>query len=605
MLDFLKNMSMLGAETLVVYLFLAAPLLLATLIAGYVGIRAIARARERRRQERREELALQKSLGEGKKKEKDLKKGQVYYSPKKGWLVESLPMGMTPRLEKTDSKELFIDACGIDKCIKATRGKGDEVTFTFGCSAKQAASLQEWCAGKNLPCSMTVLPDGSVQVLSPDAGCILSLAGVAFPQKEMKVEREVTSVREYCVSGVRSYEEAVHKLKTMEPKPQPDNIYNETKLTVGDKVFVDRDQDPLKASLTTLPAGTFIVCMGTRDTDTDLIRVPSSVKDGEDLKRFAGDQLQKISVHDSSRTDLSVTFDGTLENVSRFVGLEDGKRFDFVSRESVSFADEGLKAYAVLSSEQDFRSVLDDGVIKQGTFVSVGKERPEGKYVVEIGIADPETLSQFKVIEPLPAGVREAADRAGIDKEDFRLSHIRYEVAKDGYANSVTKSDISLGRAAINGVPLQEISDRLSNERLPALDGKGLETWIDDASQIESVDMKVDTRKNLLTVVSRVRGGSSRTDERPLTDSEIREFEKRGKISKAELKDLLMQTNPGYFESYRAVRSSASAPARSIYHDAVSDFITGHKPRLASESAGASKSVKKAEKARKAAGRSV
>ena len=117
---------------------------------------------------------------------------------------------------------------------------------------------------------------------------------------------------------------------------------------------------------------------------------------------------------------------------------------------------------------------------------------------------------------------------------------------------------------------------------MTSLDDKQLQSWIHDASRIESVELTVDTRKQEMRITS-VIDGERKTDIRPMTKSEISRFEERGEISLSEKKDLLMQLHPNTFETYRAKRVNQYSDYQSTVKNPFQAFINGDKSILRSQ----------------------
>ena len=235
-----------------------------------------------------------------------------------------------------------------------------------------------------------------------------------------------------------------------------------------------------------------------------------------------------------------------------------------------------LKAYVIVDSPEKAAEIARQGKFPEGSLVSVGREVPlqEGRYAVSVDINGVGDLLRYRSASAaVPGGT------GTLGEEEY--ASMAGEIARRGYASAVTAGDVSLRGALVNGVlPASELADRVGSRNLDRLDSKELGTWIADASKIESVNISFNAYEGTMTVTSQV-GGSVRQETHELSDEQLKSLQGRPKPSVAEMKDLLMQTNPRFFETYRAVRSSSEVPARSVYKDPLGDFLRGRRPERA------------------------
>ena len=103
--------------------------------------------------------------------------------------------------------------------------------------------------------------------------------------------------------------------------------------------------------------------------------------------------------------------------------------------------------------------------------------------------------------------------------------------------------------------------------------------WSQEAARIESVTYTLDLNRGEMRLNQTV-GGVTKTEVIPLSEKDARALKARGDISKSELKDLVMQTHPDFFQIYRGRRGD-DGRSRSVFSDPVRAFIEGRKPEKA------------------------
>ena len=272
----------------------------------------------------------------------------------------------------------------------------------------------------------------------------------------------------------------------------------------------------------------------------------------------------------------SVSFsDGTPEGVKRFIRNESGRFISLLGEGAV--AAEGLKACVFCRDAASLEAVLSGAELPQGTFVSVSREVPEpepGGFVVSFEL-DSDRLGRIAPQEPLSRELLGSLSAAGIPEGDVRASVMMDRIAEHGHFNGVLSGVLSLSESKVNGVPAAELSERLNNKRLAPLDRDGVSRWIGEAARIRAVHVEVDARKGVLKI-NTVVGNNLYCKTEKLSDDDVRSFAARGKISRGEMKDLVMGLYPEMFRMY-------SAGGKSMFRDPVGDFVKGRKPATVSE----------------------
>lgn len=503
---------------------------------------------------------------------------EMYYTPKKGWKTEAFPVGLTANIPNGKAASITLDAAGIRNLISAEYGK-DGVMFSFLLKdEKKSLNLERLIREKRYDVNVERLADGTFMVKSMSADVIAALVDAAYPQKDVKAEIEVSHSRQYILHGFTSYDEALKYYQENKDSLSPSNSFTSVKTSVdGEEISSEGSGKALdKAAVVSLPTGAYVITDSDVESKSAVIRVPGDVVDPEDIKHFAADKLADMP-SDGNTVKQTVLSNGTPEGIGRYLS-EGGENYRLVDSKSDSVvAASGLKAFVVLKSFEEMQALAGDGVIKEGTFVSVGTTKPDGKFVVEVDIKDAETLKRFALQEGPGSEALDLAVKYGVSKEDLAFSRMLSDVDKNGYALGVVSSGVSLDSARINGVGMDVLSERLTNPRLERLDGAGIENWLKDSAQIQSVNITVDPQRAEMKITSRV-NDAVRVEVRPLTDKELKAFQERGKITKSELKDLLMQTHPDFFKTYAGVKTAGMTSRPSVYVDPVRDFLAGKRP---------------------------
>ena len=526
-------------------------------------------AAARARRQARKEMKMQKQAERQAVRQAALDK-ERYYSRKEGWKAESLPYDVSlslASLSQANPRRVDLEVAGMKGLAYAVSAADGTLFYLKLRDQDAVAKAEKAIRDGKLPAKIVrSAEDGGLRVVTDSPEVLSSVAKDVYPSREASWSREVTHSRQYIVEGCSSYDEAVGKLRSDPASYKVCRSFVDTKETVDGKASETRMGRPLdSASVISLPTGAYVVTESTLMKDSAVVRIPGDLRDDESVRRFAGARVAAEAGRAEPQKSVSYS-DGTPQGVR--AGTE--VLLSPVDTPAVSsLLDGGLKAYVVVDTPEQAASIARGGVLPADTLVSLGRDVPlmEGKYTVSVDIDGVGDLLRLRSID---GGGRER------DYEEMAS-----ELGRTGRATAVVGEPLSLAGGRVNGVlPAAELADRVSNPRLEKLESAELGSWIRDASKIESVRITANQEEGTLTVVSVV-GGSMRRETIELSEGQLQSLVSRGKVGVAEMKDLLMQTNPAFFSTYRAVRSSSSVPVRSVYKNPVEDFLKGRKPERA------------------------
>lgn len=565
-------------------LVIVAPWAFWPLLAGAVVARVIRRSRERREQRRREQASGDRPLSrrerrrqarENRRRAVQARRDQaVEYSPKYGWNVDLLPSDMSASFMEGQKGNAYFRCAGIDDLVTGTP-LGKDVNYSFKLTDMTKLDELKRKAGMYNGAAAVEMRSGDWMVRASNAAAINELAKAAFPQRTHDVTREVMHTRQYRIEGMKSYDEALAYFKAKRDELIPANSF----VTVRDVVDGEtmRTSNGTELSPVSLPVGTFIIS----ETETD--RYKGEVKLHDNRFRDRDEMLeaarQSFSAGESTRLpgsvpgELSVS-DSTPERVERYLSDEYGNHVGLVSPDGPDY--KALRAYVICEDVDALAQVLNAGELPEGALVVASREAPsvrEGQFYVELERSG-DVRSLLGIQGEASPGFAAKCESLGIGAEQRDASLLMDEVARNGYASCVLKGKVGLERANVNGVPVRDIADRLSSTRLDRLDREAAGTWIRDASRIQAVSVTVDPKRAELRITSVV-GDVQKVETRKMTDREVTEFSRRGKVSRAEMKDLLMQVHPDYFRSYSVV---GKGTYHGLYEDPVRDFLAGRRP---------------------------
>lgn len=569
--SFFKTLLTLAAVAIVIL----APAFTFPLLVGLVAADVVSRSRMRigaRGAGEGERPSLWERRKERKRAIQVRRERAVEYDRRHGWDVNGLPVDMRPtRLCSPGMGDVsFFECAGIPGLVEATAaGKDVEYSFVLKDTGK-AADIQREVKMHNGAARLERDGDGFV-VKAYDAATINDLAKKAYPPSRHEVQREFVHTRQYIVGGKSSFADALEEFRRNRDSYSPVNSFSSVADSVDGVRRVSSNGEPFSPGF--LLPGEWIVTEEEVSRFAGRVDVPANILMDEDIidyakDRFVADDSTRVSLSDAEKLRLS---DGTPERVGRYVVMDDGSSLRLC--DSGSLSGHSLHAYLVCDDLDSMAEVLNQDGIPKGTFLVLDSEAPamDGRFVIELDLDD-ETRSLLAVQGDASPAFVARCESMGVSKETLEASLLMDVVDHRGYADVRLRDSVSFDKVRVNGVPVTELADRLADDRLPALDRKGVADWLRDAALVQSVSVTVDAKKAEMRITSRV-GDVQKVETRKMTDREIREFSRRGELSKAEMKDLLMQVHPDFFRSY-------SQGGKSLFEDPVRDFIAGQKPKL-------------------------
>ena len=504
-----------------------------------------------------------------------------------GWNVDGLPLDMT--FSSVNSRQAQLGAAGIDGLITAKKPFfGTEAMFSFPVERGEvAAKLQGYIESSGVEAKVARDGAGGFIVSSGSLEVVNALAKMAYPQRSVAVARELVHVQQYMVEGAKSFEEARAMLEADRSAGRLINSYVSMQDTVncmqGEPIL---NGSPVNAEFLNkeIHLGAYVVNIEEVTDMKGSMEVPADVEP-KDFVSYA--EVHFDSGRPDTVTDVSERFvNGTPEGLERYFIYEtNGHHVQLRNPESIdTMLEDGLKAYVVFGSAEALGVALDEGRLAEGTFVSISSSRPDvgvGRYVMELDLADHRVRDLISRNSDLPASVQVELERLGVDAASVDYSLIVDRVRRDGSVGASLSGELSediLCDGRVNGTMVSMLQERLTDERLYDLDVEKAIQWTKDASQIKFVNVEVDVVRSELRITSIVgNDGFRKTERLPLSDNDIDSLSRRGSLSKAQMKDLLIQLHPDYFKTYSTVSGE------SIFKEPVAAFISGTKPVLTAD----------------------
>ena len=563
--------------------FVVLPAVIAASVVYNVQQRNIARLQSGGDDSVRETRAMRRQREE--RELRAAREAAVEYSRAEGFDVTKMPVDMIADMSSLHKGNrgvsMYFECAGIRDLVRGV-GVGDDVTYSFLTKDREAvARVQEKLRYYRGAATVKADPDreGTFLVEASNAKAINDLAKVAFPKRTLPVEDSIVTTRQWVMPGCKSYDEAVEKLRSIRlynPDYEPDYTKVESVRNAGGRDFVS-SSGTLMSDGCPLPVGSFVVSEVESSSGKVDVQVPGNLPDEEARIDFARTNADFSSVDFKRKT---VQHDGTPKDVRRTVYDDMGYQITLHKAKEVEASTN--RAYMVFSSEEALMSVLNgpDGVLPKGTFVSYGAPPApaaaggRSPYVLEFDV-DSQMLSKLELQGAASPALAARVKEAGYTKEDLDASVMFAEVYRDGHASLRTVKEVGLDRARVNGVPVMELVDRMGRTDYGKLDEEDLKNWLDDASRIRAVNVKVDAASKEICVTT-VTGTSVETTRKPLDDRQFAALAARGAFSKTEMKDLVMAMHPERFKTY-------AVGDKSLFAAALDDFIAGRKPRTNKE----------------------
>ena len=499
------------------------------------------------------------------------------------WKIDGLPLDMT--CDRVSGREAVFGAAGIPGLIRASRSLLGKEEYSFDVPDLETASrLRSFMERSGIEGNVSRSEGEGFTVTAFSLNDVNILAKEAFPRKKVNIEREVVEGRQYLVTGVRSYEEAVQKYQSDPLSAEYVSYYSSVRDTVdgvlqpplANGTKVDKSMYP-----DGLPAGSYIVSEEQVSRLSGQLDIPADVDRknyGTYVSKYFESGTSGVSSEQSERLE-----NGTPEGLSRyFVKDVDGHHVEVrnPNDKSVLF-DDALKAYVVLYSEEQVTEFINRGTLPEGTFVSVSAEAPKTKdsaVVLELDLQDERVLNAVHFEPELPASVQVALDGCGVEQDIVSYSCLVDKVRSEGSVGLFLGSEIGedvIADSRFNGLRFSELEDHLTSDKSLELGYERAMQWSREAAEINSVKIEFDVKNMEMKVMSSVGASSSVKVERyPLSEQQLESLSVRGAVSRQEAKDLLMQLHPDYFKTY------SDGNGGSLLEDPLGSFFRGEKPKV-------------------------
>lgn len=532
---------------------------------------------------------------------------KLLYDRKTGWRVENLPKGVKARLEDMFSDSISMDVNGHQGAIRAVR-EGKSVVYSVPLDGRSAGMVSSKLAEDGHPywlASVSKGKDGKLYLYTLDINLAHDYASRLFPVAENKVDvvRSLTETRQWQVTGCKTYEEALQHVQDMKAmreagKPVPKWMTQNATVAntfITDSVSVDGavservSGEALNPSVVQLPTGAFLVNESVTSGSHALMKIPADVQGHEamaDFVRGKSEELKPSPGLVTKFTDGMKNETGQTMEFTRFIS-HNGHDFRDVSV-SDDLTLKKNKAYIVLN-ETDLKSLAVNGCIPSNARMVYG-DRPElrpGQFLAEVDLSNPKALGTLMAADR-DIATKGISRECGIPESKVRLSMLEDAAnnpvspfrSPNGKLYMVNRQDIPGEAVKVNGVPLNEINGRATDQRMGAMDNRKLGEWVQDVSKIENVEMSIDPQSKSMFIRSTV-GGHTRLETKQLTDKEFQAISQRGFPKSHELKDLLLQLNPQFFGTYAskggAVQGGKAAKT-SVFINPFESFIFGRRP---------------------------
>ncbi|MBR1434040.1 MAG: hypothetical protein IJ584_02885 [Bacteroidales bacterium] len=519
----------------------------------------------RERRERRQERRRSEARSVQARREQ-----AVEYDRRNGWNIGRLPFDMTADLTTAREGRMQFTAAGIPGLVTGL-AKGRDVEYSFLVDdPEKAEALRKKSRMYNGAADVVRQEDGRFRVVAYNAAAINDLAKEAFPAVKHQVEREIVLTRQYSLQGYDSYEEALKAFKADRERFSPVNSF--TKVTDSVDGVKEERSNGERLDPKVMAHREWLITEEEVTRYAGQVVVPGSIVSDEDIVVYARNHFEpgdsnKVIL---SKEDALRLSDGTPEAAARYIVDEAGNALRLYDPSAKEVKE--LHPYLICADMDSLAEYLNGDEIPKGSFLVLDDRRPDvtdGRFYIELD-ADDDIRSLLGIQGEASPSFAAKCESLGIGSEQLEASLLMREAAEKGYADVALRDSVSLSRVRVNGVPVEELADRLSDERLERLDRKAAEVWLRDAAKIQAVNITIDAKRAEMRITSCV-DNVQKVETRKLTDREIQSFSRRGKISKSEMKDLLMQVHPDYFKSY-------SIGGKGVYEDPVRDFLEGKKP---------------------------
>ena len=499
------------------------------------------------------------------------------YTKDKGRNMLAFPADMKGNVYSANDKQMYFDVAGKRDMVRGEVQRDGSVKYSFRVDdLNDARTAKEKMAMFNGTVKMQ--DQGNAWLFVADKPeTINEFAKSVYPQRKASVERLDTEIQQFTISNCKSPEEAMEKLRANPDLFTPSNTYHKITDTI-DGVTTERNIGESRNDSLYLPLGSYVVELSKTEAYKGDVMIPSALKldaDGERAyaaSNFVSDNNSLFQEKCSVEPELK---DATKANIPRYSLDDDMNVLDVHNNETAakSLSRQGFEAYVLCDTLKEATDLVADGKIPKNALVLVDREKPSDidKYVVSVPL-DSEVFSRLALQGEASPSHAANFQNYGLSERDLEASTMYSSLTRDGFATFRTKDDISVSKGKVNGLSVDEFADRVVDGRMMNLNENQMNQWLRDAALVQSVTVTID-KKNAELQITSVVNNTQLIEKRKLSDKEVADFARRGEISKAEMKDLLIQMHPDYFKTY-------SFNGKGLVKDPVGDFLKGQKPTL-------------------------
>lgn len=508
------------------------------------------------------------------------------------WNLRDLPFDFFPS-EKISGRETYFTVAGVENVVKGRvlDNRGRKVAFSIEFdSADKAQKMSEYIAEHGLVGTKVMrTEDGKFSIESDNAVDMGYIVKEFYPPRTFRVEREISTTKQYVVTGCKSYEEAVAKFQQNRMAYSPANIYQTIQDTVeGHKAEAVSSPNILNPS--TLEVGSFIINETSSEIFSKNITFNGGIDCTDDALRSeasAAYTMESMSrdndlVEDQSLKEPVLSNGVDDSRLSRYVDIE-GKSMPFRTPDDTDVAITGACVVMKFKSREDLMAYVNGDVPTSGMSVFVDTTQAaarDGEFVLTLPLNN-ELIDSMKTGDEAAERIYARYASSGLTRQDCEYACILDSICSDGYATVRLTDNLDFSQGYVNGVPVSEYRERFQEEKERSRFFEGLserkqQQWLKEAACIESIHLNLDLKTNELVITSTVASEDERVtkiERKQLTDEQALAMQKRGDISKAEAKDLLMKMHPDYFGTY-ALKGN-----KPMFEDPVGAFIRNEQPK--------------------------
>lgn len=388
---------------------------------------------------------------------------------------------------------------------------------------------------------------GRYRVSADDEKIAQELAEVAYPSREVTLTNRSVMQRQYIVKGAESQEMAEKMIAKMQAEnrlPLPDASMMEVGMSV--------DGQPIQ----TLRTGGAVPSVGEGEF---LVIVRQPVEEASTKIRMPlnAQTPDEMLLHvQALQADGAITFPKEVattpqEAYLKYAKTEVGNAFDKAVGTSQKMQHPTRPdVYYVCKDHKALSDIVASGRLPKGAQVHVG-QAPK----VEPG----QMLLSVKA-DALPPG-------------------FAYEALAEGKGSVAVPDDVSINGLRHSWLNLADAKERMGSANLRQLNSRDLYRWVQDASQIQSVNVTLDKKSGMMSVRTVV-DGVEKIEARKLNARQAKALEARlkvgGTIPEGEMRDLVLQMHPDFFKSY-------PSSGKGFIPDPMGDFALGRSPRTAQD----------------------